>query len=87
MTSTEQIRGWATALPETAVFCVSESAADEAAAAEPNGYEAVRRQDARRSFLGLQVRLSEVAPERVRALVEEAWRQQAPRRLVAQYRR
>lgn len=41
----------------TAVFCVSEQQADEAAAADPGACGAVRRRDARRSFLGLQVEL------------------------------
>jgi hypothetical protein len=67
----------------TAVFCVSEQEADEAAAANPAIYAAVRRRDARRSFLGLQVQLGSVPAERVRALTEKAWRQQAPKRLAA----
>lgn len=112
MTSTEDIRRWAMALPEveetshfrfhvpifkvrgrtflgmgkdetTAVFCVSEQQADQVAAADPGICEAVRRRDARRSFLGLQVELDSVPAERVRWLVNEAWRQQAPKRLVA----
>lgn len=69
----------------TAVFCVGESAADEAATADPAGFEAVRRRDARRSFLGLQVRLDAVSAQRVHDLVEAAWREQAPKRLVSEY--
>ena len=116
MTTTEEIRRWATALPEvdesshfrfhvpvfkvrgrtflgmgkdesTAVFCVSERAADEAAGDAPATYEAVRRRDATKSFLGLQVQLTNVAPARVHGLVEEAWREQAPKRLIAEYDR
>jgi hypothetical protein len=112
MTTTDDIRRWASALPgveetshfrfkvpvfkvrgrtfvglgqdgTTAVFCVSEQAAQEAA--DPGTCEPVRRQDARRSFLGLQVVLSEVGPERVKSLVEAAWREQAPKRLLAEY--
>jgi hypothetical protein len=71
----------------TAVFCVSEQAADKAAAADPASYKAVWRQDARRSFLGLQAQLGAVTPGRARELVELAWRQQAPKRLVAGYDR
>jgi hypothetical protein len=71
----------------TAVFCIGETAADEAAAADPASYEAVRRQDARRSFLGLQAELGRIAPDRARELVELAWRQQAPKRLAAGYDR
>jgi hypothetical protein len=108
---TDDIRRWATALPEveettpfrfqvpifkvrsrtflgmgkdetTAVFCISEQEADNAAADDPATYEVVRRRDARRSFLGLQVELGNVSEERVRQLVEEAWLQHAPKRLI-----
>lgn len=108
--STDDIRRWATALPEveeithfrfqvpvfrvrgrtflgmgkdetTAVFCISEREADNAAADDPATYEALRRRDARKSFLGLQVELRNVSEERVRQLVEEAWLQHAPKRL------
>lgn len=113
MITTDDIRRWATALPEveeithfrfrvpvfkvrgrtfvglgkdetTAVFCVSEREADNAAADDSATYEAVRRRDARKSFLGLQVELGSVAEERIRRLVEEAWRQQAPKRLAGE---
>lgn len=111
MSSTEQIRAWAMALPEvsekqhfrfkvplwqvrgktflgmgrdetTAVFCISEESAEAAAAADPRLGAVVRREDARRSFLGLELQLRGVAPERVEALVTEAWATQAPKRLV-----
>jgi hypothetical protein len=68
----------------TAVFCISEQQAGHAAAADPGACEAVRRQDARRSFLGLQVDLGGLPPTRIQCLVEEAWRQQAPRKLAAE---
>jgi hypothetical protein len=116
MTTTDEIRRWATALPAveesshfrfhvpifkvqgrtflgmgrdetTAVFCISEPAADEASAADPSTYEAVRRRDSRRSFLGLQVQLDNIGSELVHGLVEQAWRQQAPRQLVAEHDR
>lgn len=112
MTTTDDIRRWAGALPEveetrhfrfkvpvfkvrgrtfvgmgqdetTAVFCVREAAALQLA--EQGVGEPVRRQDARRSFLGLEVVLSAVPSSRVQALVEEAWRAQAPKRLVAEH--
>jgi len=112
VTTADDIRRWATALPEveeashfrfhvpvfkvrgrtflgmgkdetTAVFCISEQEADNAAAADPGSCAAVRRQDASRSFLGLQVELASVCGERIRCLVEEAWREQAPKRLAA----
>lgn len=114
MITTEDIRRWATALPEveetshfrfhvplfevrrktfagmgkderSAVFCVSEQEAGLATAADPATFEAVQRMDARRSFLGLQVELSNVSEARIRALVQGAWRHQAPKRLVADY--
>jgi hypothetical protein len=68
----------------TAVFCINEQEADHAAAADPGACQAVRRGDARRSFLGLQVELASLPPQRIRPLVEEAWRQQAPKRLAAE---
>jgi hypothetical protein len=116
MIATDEIRHWATALPEveetshfrshapvfkvrgrtfcgmgtdekTAVFCIGEKQANAAALADPTACEMVRRMDARRSFLGLQVELGNVAGERIRRLVEDAWRHQAPKRLVAEYDR
>lgn len=39
----------------TVVFCVPEESANAAAAADPEHAAAVRRKDARRSFLGLEV--------------------------------
>ncbi len=65
----------------TAVFCISEQEADDAAAADPATWATLRRQDARRSFLGLQAQVGNMPREHVRALIEKAWRQQAPKRL------
>jgi hypothetical protein len=67
----------------TAVFCVSEQEAEDAA--DPATYAAVRRRDARKSFLGLQVQLRNVPVKRIRTLAENAWHQQAPRRLAAEH--
>jgi hypothetical protein len=69
---------------KTAVFCVSEQQAHAAAAADPGSCAAVRRQDARRSFLGLEVVLDNLGEQRLRELAEMAWRQQAPRPLAAE---
>ena len=69
----------------TVVFCISEQDARSAAAADPATGEAVRRMDARRSFLGLQVKHGRVPEARLRGLVEDAWRHRAPKRLVAEY--
>jgi hypothetical protein len=114
MTSTEQIRTWAMALPEvtekqhfrfkvplwqvrgktflgmgrdetTAVFCIPEDSAEAALAADPQLGAAVRRSDARRSFLGVEVQLRGASSERVEALVSEAWAAQAPKRLVSEH--
>jgi hypothetical protein len=116
VTTTDDIRRWATVLPEveetshfrfhvpiwkvrgktflgmgrdetTAVFCVAEQDADRAAAADPATCEAVRRLDARRSFLGLQVTLAAMPAERIKELTEQAWRQHAPKRLAAEHDR
>ena len=115
VTSTEQIRALAMALPEvaekqhfrfkvplwqvsgktfvgmgrdetTAIFCITEESADAAAAAAPTHLAAVRRTDARRSFLGLEVQLAAVDADRIERLVTEAWVTQAPKRLVAEHR-
>jgi hypothetical protein len=114
VTTTDDIRRWAMALPEveetshfrfhvpiwkvagrtflgmgkdetTAVFCISEQEADDAAAADPATCAALRRQDARRSFLGLQAELGNMPREHIAALIEKAWRQQAPKRLAAEH--
>lgn len=69
----------------TAVFCVSEQQARSATAADPATGEVVRRMDARRNFLGLQVQLNHVSEARSRELLEDAWRHQAPKRLGAEY--
>jgi hypothetical protein len=111
MTTTDDLRLWATALPEvrekqhfhfkvplwqvrgrtflglgrdqtTAIFCITEESANSAAAKHPDHATAVRRGDARRSFLGLEVRLDGVPAEWVAALVREAWASQAPGHLV-----
>jgi hypothetical protein len=68
----------------TAVFRISEQQANTAAQADPATGKAVRRRDARRSFLGLQVEFGNASKERIRHLVEEPWRHQAPKRLVAE---
>lgn len=68
---------------KTVVFCVSEQQANAAAAADPANCAAVRRQDARRSFLGVEVVLGSLDGRRMRELAEMAWYQQAPKRLAA----
>lgn len=69
----------------TAVFCITEESADAAAAADSEHAAAVRRRDARRSFLGLEVQLAAVPAKRVEALVREAWASKAPKTLVKQH--
>ncbi|MGH3496987.1 MAG: hypothetical protein ACRDP1_05945 [Nocardioidaceae bacterium] len=69
----------------TVVFCISEESANAAAGGDPEHAAAVRRKDARRSFLGLEVRLAGLRAERAEALVREAWATQAPKRLVSRH--
>jgi hypothetical protein len=69
----------------TAVFGISEESATEALADDLRLGEAVRRTDARRSYLGLEVQLADVAPGRVEAPVKEACAAQAPKRLVTEH--
>lgn len=112
--TTEQIRGWATALPEvtekqhfrfkvplwqvrgttflgmgrdetTAVFCITEESANASAEGEPPLGKPVRRMDARRSFLGLEVPLADLDAARAEELVTEAWAARAPKRLVKEH--
>lgn len=71
----------------TAVFCVSEQQASAAAAADPASCAAVRRQDSRRSFLGLEVVIGNLSRQRIRDLAEMAWHEQAPKRLAAERNR
>lgn len=66
----------------TAVFCITEESAEAAADADPEHVTAVRRQDARRSHLGVEVRLAGVPAARIESLVHEAWRSRAPKTLV-----
>lgn len=51
----------------------------------PATYEEVRRPDATKSFVGLRVDLAKVPEERFQELVEHAWRNKAPNRMVAAY--
>ncbi|MGH7642382.1 MAG: hypothetical protein ACRENX_05095 [Candidatus Dormibacteria bacterium] len=66
-----------------AVFLISQEDTDEEAAGDPSHCRSVRRQDATRSLLGLEVEFAHVSSKRIERLVEQAWRQQAPKRLVA----
>jgi hypothetical protein len=113
VTTTDEVRAWAMALPEvteklhfrfkvpmwqvrgktflgmgrdetTVVFCITEESAGAAAAADGEHATPVRRMDARRSFLGLEVRLDGVPAKRLRELVREAWATKAPKTLVRQ---
>jgi hypothetical protein len=69
----------------TAVFCISEESANAVAEAHPEHAAAVRRSNAQRSFLGLELRLAGIPLERVDALVREAWVVQAGRALTRKY--
>jgi hypothetical protein len=67
----------------TAVFSIAHEDAQAAVADDPGTYAEVWRPGGRRSFVGLRVDLSKVAPDHVHNLVERAWRNKAPKRLVA----
>nr|WP_238362018.1 MmcQ/YjbR family DNA-binding protein [Actinopolymorpha pittospori] len=67
----------------TAVFSISQEDAAAVVAAEPAVYEEVWRNAATRSFVGLRVDLAKVSTKHIRELIEGAWRNKAPKRLVA----
>jgi hypothetical protein len=69
----------------TVVFCVTEESANARATADPAHAKAVRRTDAKRSFLGLEVQLEGASPELLQALVRQAWLAQAPKTLAKQH--
>lgn len=69
----------------TAVFSVSREEAATAVADDPATYEEVWRPGATRSFVGLRTDLAKVSEERVQELIEHAWRNKAPKRVVAAY--
>ena len=66
-----------------AIVCVGQEEATAAAADEPDAYEEVWRNG--RFFVGLRVDLAKVTEQRMRELIEHAWRNRAPKRLVAEY--
>ncbi|HVV12407.1 hypothetical protein [Amycolatopsis sp.] len=69
----------------SAVFCLSAEQSAAAVAAEPAIYEEVRRPTNPPSFLGVRTDLSRISRERARELVELAWRNKAPKRVVTAY--
>ncbi|MCW3842563.1 MmcQ/YjbR family DNA-binding protein [Micromonospora yasonensis] len=69
----------------TAVFSVSPEQAAAAVAADPTAYEEVWRKAATMIFVGLRVDLDRISEQRMRELVEQAWRHKAPKRLLAAY--
>ena len=66
-----------------AIVCVGQAEATAAAANEPDVYEEVWRNG--RFFVGLRVDLAKVNKKRMQELIEHAWRNRAPKRLVADY--
>lgn len=69
----------------TAVFSVSQEEAEAAIADDPAIYDDVWRMAATKSFVGLRVQLDKVSKERVQELVEHAWRNRAPKKVVDAY--
>jgi AcrR family transcriptional regulator len=68
---------------EHAIVCVGQAEAETAAADQPDVYEVVWRNG--RFFVGLRVDLAKVDTRRMRELIEHAWRNRAPKRLIAEY--
>ncbi len=66
-----------------AIVCVGRAEAKTAAADKPDVYEEVWRNG--RIFVGLRVDLAKVTKKRMQELIEHAWRNRAPKRLVAEY--
>lgn len=66
-----------------ALIGISPAEAEAAAAGDPGIYEAVWRSG--RIFVGVRVDLAAVSSQEVQRLVQSAWRNKAPKRLVAAY--
>jgi hypothetical protein len=66
-----------------AIVCVGQEEAEAAAALEPDIYQEVWRNG--RIFVGLRVDLGKVTENRMQELIEHAWRNRAPKRLVTAY--
>jgi hypothetical protein len=69
----------------TAVFSVSQEEAATAVVTDPAVYAEVWRSAATKSFVGLRVDLAKVSEERVRELLDHAWRNKTPKSLVTAY--
>ncbi|WP_446215083.1 hypothetical protein [Micromonospora sp. IBHARD004] len=67
----------------TGLLSVSREEAAVAVADDPTVYEEVSRRSATMIFVGLRVDLAKISEQRLLELVEHAWRNKAPRRLVA----
>ena len=66
-----------------AIVCVSQDEAKAASAEQPDVYQEVWRDG--RIFVGLRVDLAKVTEKRMQELIEHAWRNRAPKRLVKEY--
>ena len=66
-----------------AIVCVSQDEAKAASVEQPDIYQEVWRDG--RIFVGLRVDLAKITKERMQELIERAWRNRAPKRLVKQY--
>ncbi|HEX8347210.1 MAG TPA: MmcQ/YjbR family DNA-binding protein [Actinoplanes sp.] len=66
-----------------AIVCVGPDEARTAASNEPDVYQEVWRNG--QIFVGLRVDLAKVSQQRMRQLIELAWRNRAPKRLIAAY--
>lgn len=66
-----------------AQVAVDRATAEAAVASDPDTYEEMWRQG--RYFVGVRVDLAKVSGERLRELIEHAWRNKAPKRLAAAF--
>ena len=66
-----------------AIVCISQEEAEAASAEQPEVYQEVWRDG--RIFVGLRVDLAKVTNQRMQELIEHAWRNRAPKRLVKEY--
>jgi hypothetical protein len=66
-----------------AIVCVSQDEAKAASAEKPDVYQEVWRDG--RIFVGLRVDLAKVPEKRMQELIEHAWHNRAPKRLVKEY--
>jgi hypothetical protein len=81
----DEVQSGEIARPDVDITDISHEEAAKAVAGDSAAYEEVWRTGATRSFVGLRFDLAKVTEKRVQQLVEHAWRNKAPKRVVANY--